>query len=75
MIKKNKTSNKKELSPEEREELLRTLKTRFEKKMNYHKDLEWTKVQAKLEANIGKLWSLNEMVKPVENRMLLAMIK
>ena len=52
---------KKELSPEQREELLRALKGRFEKKMNRHKDLEWAKVQAKLEANTEKLWSLNEM--------------
>ena len=54
-------SNKKELSPEQREELLRALKARFEKNMNRHKGLEWAKVQAKLEANAEKLWSLNEM--------------
>src|SRR5947199_2620589 len=58
---KNTNSNKKKLSPEQREELLRALKVRFEKNMNRHKGLEWTKVQAKLEANIEKLWSLNEM--------------
>jgi hypothetical protein len=52
---------KKELSPEQREELLRTLKARFEKNMNRHKDIEWTKVQARLEANPEKLWSLHEM--------------
>ena len=52
---------KKEFSPEQREELLRALKARFEKNMNRHKGLEWAKVQAKLEANIEKLWSLNEM--------------
>jgi hypothetical protein len=52
---------KKEFSPEQREELLRVLKARFEKNMNRHKGLEWAKVQAKLEANIEKLWSLNEM--------------
>src|SRR4030042_878343 len=57
----NMNSNKKELSPEQREELLRALKARFEKNMNRHKGLEWAKVQAKLEANTGKLWSLNEM--------------
>jgi hypothetical protein len=57
----NINSNKKELSPEVREELLRVLKTRFEKNMNRHKGLEWTKVQAKLEDNTEKLWSLNEM--------------
>ena len=49
------------LSPEQREELLKTLKARFEKNMNRHKNLEWAKVQAKLEANTEKLWSLNEM--------------
>jgi Protein of unknown function (DUF4256) len=54
-------SNKKELSAEQREELLRTLKARFEKTMNRHKGVEWTNVQAKLEANSEKLWSLFEM--------------
>ena len=54
-------SNKKELSPEQREELLRALKARFQKNMDRHKGLEWAKVQAKLEANPEKLWSLNEM--------------
>jgi hypothetical protein len=54
-------SNKKELPPDQREELLRALKARFEKNMNRHKGLEWVKVQAKLEANTEKLWSLNEM--------------
>jgi hypothetical protein len=57
----NINSNKKELSPEQRDELLRALKARFEKNMNRHKGLEWAKVQAKLEANAEKLWSLNEM--------------
>jgi len=52
---------KKELSPEQREELLRTLKSRFEQNMNRHESLEWAKVKAKLEANAEKLWSLNEM--------------
>jgi hypothetical protein len=52
---------KKELSPKQREELLNKLKARFEKNMNRHKGLEWAKVQAKLEADTGKLWSLNEM--------------
>ncbi|WP_055666606.1 DUF4256 domain-containing protein [Desnuesiella massiliensis] len=61
MTKSNKISNEKELSPEQREELLRILKARFEKNMNRHKGLEWAKVQAKLEANTEKLWSLNEM--------------
>jgi hypothetical protein len=58
---RNIKSNKKDLSPEQREELLRALKARFEKNMNRHKGLEWAKVQAKLEANAEKLWSLNEM--------------
>src|SRR4026208_820614 len=43
------------------EELLRTLKARFEKNMNRHKGLDWAKVQARLEANTEKLWSLHEM--------------
>ena len=51
----------KELSPGEAEELLKILKARFEKNVNRHKDLEWTKVQDRLEANPEKLWSLNEM--------------
>ena len=54
-------SNKKKLSPEQREELLRALKARFERNMDRHKGLEWAKVQAKLEVNAEKLWSLNEM--------------
>ena len=58
---KNINSNKKALSPEQREELLRALRACFEKNMNRHKGLEWAKVQAKLEANAEKLWSLNEM--------------
>jgi hypothetical protein len=53
--------NKAELSPAQREELLKTLKTRFEKNMNRHKGLDWAKVQAKLAANAEKLWSLSEM--------------
>ena len=52
---------KKELSAKQREELLRVLQARFEKNMNRHKGLEWTKLQAKLEANAEKLWSVNEM--------------
>ena len=52
---------KRELSPEQRQELLRALKARFEKNMNRHKGLEWAQVQAKLEANPEKLWALNEM--------------
>src|SRR6184192_4081170 len=58
---RNINSNKKDLSPEQRAELLRALRARFEKNMNRHKSLEWDKVQAKLEANAEKLWSLNEM--------------
>ncbi len=61
MIKRNKVSNKKELSAEEHKELLNVLKTRFEKNINRHKGIEWAKVQAKLEANTEKLWSLKEM--------------
>src|SRR5499433_3760434 len=49
------------LAPEQREELLRALKARFEKNMNRHNGLDWSKVQTKLEANPEKLWSLNEM--------------
>ncbi len=52
---------KKQLSSKQHEELLKTLKTRFEKNLNRHKGLEWAKVQAKLEANTEKLWSLDEM--------------
>ncbi|MDX6445230.1 MAG: hypothetical protein QOH71_2304 [Blastocatellia bacterium] len=58
---KNTKSNKKELSPEHREELLSELKARFGKNMSRHKGLEWGKVEAKLEANTEKLWSLGEM--------------
>src|SRR5574342_634892 len=54
-------SNEKELSLEQRKELLSTLKARFDKNMNRHTGFEWAKVQAKLEANPKKLWSLNEM--------------
>jgi len=52
---------KKELPTEVRTELLRTLKTRFEKNMNRHQGLDWAKVLSKLEANAEKLWSLGEM--------------
>ena len=54
-------SNQYELSPEQRGELLRALKARFEKNMNRHKGLEWAHVQTKLEASAEKLWTLNEM--------------
>ncbi len=53
--------SKKILSPKQIEELLGTLKARFEKNMNRHKSIEWTKVEAKLKKNADKLWSLNEM--------------
>ena len=55
--------NKKELSPEQRKELLGALRGRFEKYPNRHKGLQWAAAQAKLEANTEKLWSLNEMEK------------
>src|SRR5205807_7983097 len=58
---RNINNNKKGLSPEQCEQLLRAWKARFEKNMNRHKGLEWAKIQAKLEANTEKLWSLNEM--------------
>ena len=57
----NMRNNRKALSPGQRKELLEALKARFEKNMNRHQGLEWPKVQAKLEANAEKLWSLNEM--------------
>lgn len=52
---------KKQLSPEQHGELFSALKKRFEKNLNRHKNLEWAKVQAKLETNSEKLWSLGEM--------------
>jgi uncharacterized protein DUF4256 len=54
-------ATQKGLSPEQRDDLLRTLKARFEKNPNRHKGVEWAKVQAKLAANPDALWSLNEM--------------
>lgn len=54
-------TSKKELSPEQLQELLNSIQARFEKNMPRHPSLEWTKVQAKLESNPEKLWSLNEM--------------
>jgi len=57
----NMKSNKKELPPKQREELLKALKARFEKNISRHQGLVWAKVQARLEANVEKLWSLNEM--------------
>ncbi len=52
---------KKELAAKQRDELLATVKARFEKNMNHHKGLNWAKVQARLEARPDKLWSLAEM--------------
>ena len=58
----SKTINKKNvLSPEQIDKLITTLKTRFEKNTNRHKDIDWNKVEAKLKKNSGKLWSLDEM--------------
>lgn len=55
------SKTKKELSPEQREEILGQVKARFEKNMNRHPNLDWARVQAKVEANPEKLWSLFEM--------------
>ena len=55
------TKAKKELSPDQREEVLRVLRGRFDKNMHRHRGLEWGKVHARLEAEAGKLWSLHEM--------------
>jgi hypothetical protein len=60
MMKTNNIKNK-ELSNKEYEELLQTLKTRFEKNMKRHEGLSWEKIQVKLEANPEKIWSLHEM--------------
>ena len=54
-------NTKKALSSKQWEELLRTLKARFEKNMNRHKGFDWAAVQAKLEAKTENLWSLSEM--------------
>jgi hypothetical protein len=54
-------NNHRNLSPEQREQLLRTLKDRFERNMNRHEGLAWARVQTKLETSAEKLWSLNEM--------------
>jgi hypothetical protein len=59
MSKKTVTKNK--LSPDQKEDLLNTLKKRFEKNMNRHKGISWEKVKAKLDSDPGKCWSLNEM--------------
>ncbi len=54
-------SRKNKLSSDQQKELLKILKTRFEKNMKRHKGIEWAKVQAKLESNPEKLWTLDEM--------------
>lgn len=61
MEEKTKMQKAKNVNIKQREEMLTVLKTRFEKNMNRHKSLEWAKVQAKLEKNPEKLWSLSEM--------------
>ena len=53
--------DRKELSPVQRDQLISVLRARFEKSMNRHKNLEWSKIEAKLGSNAEKLWSLNEM--------------
>jgi len=58
---RNMKSGKKDMSPEQREAALGALKARFERNMNRHKGLEWAQVQAKLQANAERLWSLKEM--------------
>jgi hypothetical protein len=55
--------NKKELLPEQHQELIDTLKARFNKNMNRHTGFEWAEIHSKLEGNTEKLWSLNEMEK------------
>jgi len=57
----NDKRSKKELSSDQREELLSALKARFENNMNRHKNLDWAEVHAKLESHGEKLWSLDEM--------------
>ena len=56
-----KVTGSKELPPPQREELLETLKSRFEKNMNRHKGIKWSDVEARLEKKVESLWSLNEM--------------
>jgi len=53
--------SRKKLSPKEREELIETLRTRFQKNMIRHKGLDWVRVKAKLESNAARLWSLHKM--------------
>jgi hypothetical protein len=61
MSKSSATSSNRQLSPQQREELLNVLRARFEENTHRHKGLKWAKVKARLEANSQKLWSLNEM--------------
>ncbi len=61
MTKRNNIRDKGDLSPVQREELFKILKTRFEQSMNRHKGLRWAEVKARLEVNPEKLWSLSEM--------------
>ena len=61
MMQREKMQRAKDVTPKQREELLSVLKSRFEKNMKRHKDLEWAKVKSKLEASAEKLRSLNEM--------------
>ncbi|WP_284140078.1 DUF4256 domain-containing protein [Virgibacillus sp. LDC-1] len=61
MTKQNEKGRQKALTEEQRENLLQLLQTRFEKHMHRHPDLQWDKVQEKLDAHPEKLWSLNEM--------------
>ncbi|KSU87436.1 MULTISPECIES: DUF4256 domain-containing protein [Priestia] len=55
------TNNEKQLSPEQSEEIITVLRERFEKNIDRHPELEWSKVEAKLKTNPEKLWSLHEM--------------
>src|SRR5690625_7200958 len=61
MSKEIEFTNKKELSEEDRQELFKTLKNRFEKNMQRHEGLEWVKVKEKMEEHPERLWSLHEM--------------
>lgn len=61
MTDRNQMTVKKELSPAQVDELLRTLKTRFDKNMHRHQELKWDEVQNRLQAHPGKIWSLGEM--------------
>lgn len=63
-------NDNKKLSQEQADQLLLTLKERFEKNMNLHKDMGWDKVQAKLEENPKKLWSLYEMERKLEANLI-----